>query len=137
MFGACLYVAKGILGSPTTIFVGADFSFDPGDAKFHSWSSKYDANVGNCVPIYDVFGHKVKTWPSYMNFKYWFDWVTIQVPGVYINCSEGGCLGSYAEGNLFTIRQMDLEPCLDMFNMSKHLQDQCINPETAEKKILF
>lgn len=137
VLGACLYIAKGYFGSSTTIFVGADFSFDPANNRFHGWDSKYDKDIGYCVPMFDVFGNKVKTWQSYKNFKSWYDWVSIQVPGIYINCSEGGCLGSYPEGNIHTIKQMDLDKCLDMFNMSKYIQDQALNPETAEKKILF
>jgi len=137
VLGACLYITKGYFGSSVTIFTGSDFSFDPGNNRFHGWDSKYDKNMGYCVPAFDVFGNKVKTWQSYKNFKDWFDWVSLQVPGLYINCSEGGCLGSYSDGNLFTIKQMDLDKCLDMFNMSSHLKDQALNPENAEKKILF
>jgi len=137
VLGACLYFAKGWLGCPTTIFVGADFSFDPGDKRFHSWDSKYDMNMGHCIDAYNVFGHKVKTWQSYYNFKCWFDWVSLNVPGQYINCTEGGCLGSYAQGNLWTIKQMDLDKCLDMMNMSNHIFEQFEDPSGATKKILF
>lgn len=137
VLGACLYISKGFFGAATTIFVGADFSFDPANNRFHGWDSKYDKDVGVCVPMFDVFGNKVKTWQSYKNFKSWYDWVSLNVPGVYINCTEGGCLGSYADGNLHTIKQMDLDQCLDMFNMSRHIKDQAISPETAQKKILF
>lgn len=137
VLGSCLYISKGFFGAGSIIFVGADFSFDPENMRFHGWDSKYDKNVGYTVPMYNVFGHKVKSWQSYKNFKDWYDWVSIQVPGIYINCTEGGCLGSYAEGNLHTIRQMDLDACLDMYNMSKHIKEQALSPETAEKKILF
>lgn len=136
VLGACMYIAKGFFGCSTTIFVGADFSFGY-DRKFHSWDSKYDTKMGYCVPVVDVYGNKVPTWQSYANFKSWFEWVSLVIPGIYINCSEGGALGSYPDGNIHTIRQMDLESCLDMFNMSRHLKDQAIQPENAEKKILF
>ena len=136
VLGACLYIAKGYFGAGAIVFVGADFSFGY-DRKFHSWDSKYDKEMGNCVPVYDVYGHKVPTWQSYKNFKDWFDWVSIKVPGIYINCSEGGCLGSYADGNLHTIKQMDLTDCLDMFNMSRHIKEQAIKPQDAVKRILF
>lgn len=137
VLGACLYVAKGFFGAGTIIFTGADFSFDPANNRFHGWDSKYDRDVGYCVPMFDVYGNKVKTWQSYKNFKSWFDWVAMSVPGLYINCSEGGCLGSYADGNIHQIKQMDLEQCLDMFNMSRHIKEQALDPENAEKKILF
>ena len=137
VLGAALYVAKGFLGAGAIIFIGADFSFDPANNRFHGWDSKYDRSMGYTVPMFDVFGNKVKTWQSYKNFAQFFNWMSMQVPGFYINCSEGGCLGSFAEGNIFTIKQMDLKDCLDMYNMSRHLKDQALTPDTAIKKILF
>ena len=137
VLGACMYIAKAFLGSAITIFVGADFSFDQGDGKFHSWSSKYDANKGYCVTAFDVFGNKVLTWASYLSFKHWFDWVATTIPGIFINCSEGGCLGSYPDGNLMQIRQMDLEKCIDMFSMSRHIKENVLDTENSAKKILF
>jgi len=136
VLGASMYIAKGFFGASAIIFVGADFSFGY-DRKFHAWDSKYDAKMGNVIGLIDVYGNKVPTWQSYANFKNWFEWVSIQVPGIYINCTEGGALGSYPEGNLHSIKQMDLDQCLDMFNMHRHLKEQCTNPETAGKKILF
>lgn len=136
VLGACMYIAKGFLGCATSIFIGADFSFGY-DHKFHGWDSKYDANRGICVPMTDVFGNRVYSWQSYSNFKQWFDWVAIQIPGIYINCSEGGCFGSYPNGNIHQVIQMDLDRCLDMFNMSKRLEDQVLDPANAERRILF
>lgn len=128
VLGACMYIAKAILGSPITAFVGADFAFSY-DKKFHGWESKYDAAMGRCVRTIDVFGNKVFTWQSYANFKGWFETVAIRVPGIYINCTEGGTFGSYYEGNLYQIRQMDLEDFLNMFFMHEHTKEQCVEPD--------
>ena len=136
VLGASMYIAKAFFGCSTIIFMGADFSFGY-DRKFHSWNSSYDEKMGHCVPIFDVFGNKVPTWQSYANFKSWFDWVTINIPGQYINCTEGGCLGSYPEGNLHSIKQMDLDKCLDMLHMYRHIKDQVEKPEEAQRKIIF
>lgn len=136
VLGACLYIAKGILGCNPIIYIGADFSFSYLH-KFHGWDSKYDANLGAVVHMTDVFGNRVKSWQSYANFKSWFDYIAMTVPGIYLNCTEGGCLGSYPEGNIPQIRQMDLSECLDMYNMNKHLKNMCDNPETDERTILF
>lgn len=136
VLGACLYIAKGILGCSAVAFVGADFCFSY-DHKFHGWNSKYDANIGQCIPLTDVFGIKRKTWPTYANFKAWFDYVALQVPGMYFNCSEGGCLGSYPEGNITAFKYMDLAVFLDMFHMNAHIKEQCVNPETQLVKMLF
>jgi hypothetical protein len=136
VLGACTYIAKGILGASDLIWIGADFSFSYTE-KFHGWDSKYDANLGHTVRMTDVYGNKVKTWQSYANFKAWFDWLVQTVPGTYINATEGGCFGSYAEGNIRALRQMDLKDVFAMLNLSEELRAQCENPETEEKKILF
>lgn len=137
VLGASMYIAKAYLGAGAIIFIGADFSFGY-DRRFHSWDSKYDAKLGVTIPAFDVFGNKVPTWQSYYNFKCWFDYVCTNVPGVWINCTEGGCLGSYAEGNIMQIKQMDLDKALDMYHMMRHVKDQAINPsKVGENKILL
>lgn len=136
VLGACLYIAKAFLGCGTTIFLGADFSFS-NDEKFHPWNSKYDHKLGHYLRVTDIFGNKVKTWQSYLNFSAWFSWVAQQVPGEYINCTEGGIFGAYNEGNIRAVKQMDLEDCLKRFSMSEHMKDQVESPDTAPIKILF
>ena len=137
VLGSCLYFSKGVLGCPITVFVGADFSFAYDCKTFHSWASKYDAHLGQTVQLTDIFGIKVHAWPSYANFKVWFEWVSCNVPGYYINATEGGCLGSYPQGNIQQIKQMDLGDALALFGMPEHLRNQMENPATGEKKILF
>jgi len=136
VLGASMYLAKGILGANPIAFVGADFAFGY-DKKFHAWDSKYDKNLGNVVKAIDVFGNKVLSWQSYQNFKSWFEWVAITIPGLYINCTEGGTFGSYPDGNLMAIKQMDLSDFLKMYNMSDHLKQNCENPAHSERVLLF
>jgi len=139
VLGACLYFAKAVLGGGATIFIGADFSFGY-DRKFHSWDSKYDKTMGRCVPLVDVYGNKVPTWGSYAGFKKWFDFISLRVPGIYINATEGGTLGSYPEGNLNSLRYMDLKDALDMYCMCDKLAVQMTsaNPEGDDaRKVLF
>lgn len=136
VLGACLYIAKGILGCNPIAFMGADFSFGY-THKFHAWDSKYDANIGHCVRLTDVYGNRVLTWQSYANFKAWFDYIVSNVPGLWINVTEGGCLGSYPEGNILQLKYMDLEKFLDMYQMHEHLREQCLSPEKEQKTILF
>lgn len=136
VLGACLYISKAFFGSGATIFVGADFSFGY-DKKFHSWDSKYDKNMGMCIPVTDVFGNRVATWQSYNNFKAWFDWVCTRVPGVWINATEGGTLGAFPEGNIIDIRQMDLSKVKEMYSMSDKLKDHILDPEADNKLLLF
>lgn len=136
VLGACLYIAKGIMGANPIAFVGADFAFGY-DKKFHAWDSKYDKSLGYVIKAIDVYGNKVLTWQSYANFKAWFDYIAVQVPGIYINCTEGGTFGAYPEGNVMAVRQMELSKFLGMYRMSEELREQCENPETKERKILF
>ena len=136
VLGACLYISKAILGCVTTAFVGADFSFSY-KKKFHAWDSSYDAKLGNVLKAVDVFGNKVLTWPSYYNFKCWFDCIVQNVPGSYFNCTEGGIFGAYAEGNLMNLRQMKLGDFLIMNNMNiKQIKAQCEDP-TTNRWLLF
>lgn len=136
VLGACLYIAKGFMGANPIAYVGADFCFSY-TRKFHAWDSKYDANLGLVVKMTDVFGNKVLSWQSYANFKAWFDQLALRVPGLWINCTEGGTLGAFPEGNMSAIKQMKLKDFFEMYNMSHHLKDQAFNPLTKETKILF
>lgn len=136
VLGACLYIAKAIMGANPIAFMGADFCFSY-DKKFHGWDSKYDANIGHVLRSVDVFGNKVYTWASYHGFKCFFDWVAQVVPGIYFNCTEGGTFGSYNEGNIMAVRQMDLCDFLRMYHLCDETKDLCENPGISEKKILY
>lgn len=139
VLGACMYISKGYFGASTIIYVGADFSFGY-DHKFHGWDSKYDAKMGHCIRATDIFGHSVSTWQSYNNFKSWFDWVSMNVPGEWINCTEGGTMGAYPTGNIISIKQMDLKDCLNRFSMSQVLKPSALDPKVEGddgRRILF
>lgn len=120
VLGASMYIAKGIMGSNPIAFLGADFSFGY-DNQFHAFESGYD-NIGQGIKITDIFGHKVNTWPSYYNFKLWMDLKASTVPGLYVNCSSGGCFGSYDQGNIKQVIQMPLESFLEIYRVSNHLE---------------
>lgn len=128
VLGACVYLAKAIMGANPIAFVGADFSFSY-DKKFHAWDSKYDAKLGYVVKACDVFGQKVLTWQSYHNFKGWFDWLASTIPGLYINCSEGGTFGSYPDGNIMAVKQMSLAQFFEMYHLHLVLEECCKFPE--------
>ena len=136
VLGACLYIAKAFFGASMVGFLGADFCFSY-ENKFHGWDSKYDANMGHVMKVVDVYGIPVKTWKSYHNFKGWFEYVSMNVPGLYFNCSEGGTFGAYKEGNLRTVIQCTLKDFLRQITMYSEIEDQAKNPKTTEKKLLF
>jgi hypothetical protein len=114
--GACLFMAKGIFGSSTIMLVGADFCFSY-DNTFHSYKTSYDT-LGGVVLHPDIFGIPRKTWPSYLNFKFWFDKVAMMVGGEWISCSQG-ILGSYMGGNLRHFKYIPLEFALEPFIMTE------------------
>lgn len=136
VLGACHYFAKSILGCFNHIFIGADFSFGY-DHKFHAWDSKYDKNLGHFQLVTDIFGIKVPTWGTYFGFKCYFDNISLRIPGTYINASEGGCMGAYAEGNLSTFKYMDLKDTLRHFTVNSEIEDAILNPDSAPKKLVF
>lgn len=125
VLGACLYFARAVLGSGPTIFIGADFSFSY-DHKFHSWNSRYDAQFQGLIPCTDIFGNRVFTWPSYYNFKCWFDCQACggqgQQPQMFINATEGGIFGAYPTGNIRQVIQLSLDDALKMFTVHTHLK---------------
>lgn len=136
VLGACLYFAKAILGVHTTIFVGADFCFSY-DYKFHSWDSKYDKDLGHTLSCTDIYGIRRKTWPSYYNFKGYFDSTVMRIPGLYYNCTEGGCLGAYPEGNIAALRYMDLKDCLKHLNANDDISDWVTKSDSVPFKLLY
>lgn len=136
VLGACMYFAKAILGANPIAFVGADFCFSY-DKKFHAWDSKYDAKLGYVLKANDVYGNKVLTWQSYANFKSWFDYIALTVPGIYINCTEGGTFGAYPDGNIMAIKQQPLLDFIEMYTMHDALRVSCENPGTEQKVLLF
>jgi len=137
VLGCATMIAKGFLGSPVTIFVGADFSFsNEKTRKFHGWDSKYDKEIGNCVAAIDIFGNRTLTWQSYHNFKLWFDVLAQRVPGIYINASDAGTMGAYREGNIRQILQLNIDEVYDMFRLYHKKMDQAQTPE-KENNLLF
>lgn len=129
VLGAATYFAKAYLGCPTCLFVGADFSFSNRDkVKFHYWDSKYDKSIGETLKAVDVYGNTVRTWGSYYNFKQWFDYLSNVVPGIWINCTEGGIFGAYREGNIQSILYLDLLDAYKMFKIHDNIEYQAKNP---------
>lgn len=136
VLGACLYIAKAILGCNPVIFCGADFAF--GYAKqFHPWKSKYDGHVGQGFKHCNVFGIYVYTWASYYNFKCWFESRAMSVPGIFINATEGGIFGSYPGANIDSVKQMSLNAALNMYNLNDPIRTQCENSKQLDNVILF
>lgn len=144
VLGSCVYLARAVYGCYHTIYVGADFSFgypdlSTGEAvhRFHSWQSKYDEKMGKTVRVTDIFGNKVHTWPSYYNFKNFFDWLACHVPGEYWNCTEGGCLGAYPQGNISAFKYLPLKDALKQIKMHDEVGPGWLDPKCETRKILY
>jgi hypothetical protein len=146
--GACVYAAKALCAANPIIYTGADFAFDY-SSTFHPWKSSVYDKKGQFQRAMNCFGHMVKTWPSYYNFKCFFDYLSCTVPGIYINATEGGCLGAYPEGNIKQIIQMPLEKVIQMYNLSNeaptgpegkttiNVKEVFENPETETRFCMY
>lgn len=132
--GACMYVAKVVMGSQTIIYVGADYCFDY-DNTFHSYKTHYD-DVGQFVLHPDVFGIPRKTWLSYLNFKFWLDRVSMVIPGVWVNASFG-CLGAYLGGNIPSFIYQPLDQWLVQYEMGECVTKYEKVDGSADKKSLL
>lgn len=132
VLGACLYIAKAYMGASIIGYIGADFCFSY-DKKFHAWDSKYDSKLGHVLRVKDIFGNSVYTWQSYHNFKGWFEYIAMTVPGVYYNCSEGGTFGAYLEGNIRAVVQLPLKDFIRQMNIYEEIKIQ----KQGETKLLF
>lgn len=134
--GAVLYTGKAIFGANTVMLCGYDFCFSY-DKKFHSVDTKYDSfkgnGVGTTVRHVDVYGNSRHSWPSYMNFKFWTDWVTMNVPGQWVNCSEG-LLGAYAQGNIRTMKYCTLAQALEPFRIADEVTVNEMGPNGSVLK---
>jgi hypothetical protein len=87
--------------------------------------------------VRDVYGIPVYTWRSYHNFKGWFEYIAMTVPGIYYNCSEGGTLGAYPDGNIRSLLQVPLSTFISQMNIFEEIEEQAKNPKTEIKKLLF
>lgn len=135
VLGAALYFAKAILAAGPVIFLGADFCFSY-DHKFHGWDSQYDNLFAGVVPTVDIYGNRVFTWPSYYNFKCFFEYIALGGiggnPQLFINATEGGIFGAYPEGNIRHIKQTTLKEILHVFNMHNRLPELMNNGQKDE-----
>lgn len=117
--GACVYMAKAVLGANPIAFVGADFSFSL-NKKFHPFDTPYDQQYAGVMRVPDVFGYPVGTWPSYYNFAQYFTHLVCggnnDYAGLWYNCTEGGILGAFDGGNIAQIKQMPLREFLKSYN---------------------
>lgn len=130
VLGASFYFAKAWLGCWTTIFLGADLSFGY-DETFYPWATSLDGQLGGYMRTPDIYGIPVKTWPSYNNFRCWFESVAQRVPGDYVNCTEGGILGAYAEGNLRAFKYLDLKQCIESYTLTRHIDSAVKDPDSC------
>lgn len=139
VLGAAFYIAKMIMGSNPICFVGADFAMRA-DGNQYCWD--YDPKI--CVNTrdkpkmhVDIYGNAIPTTYGYYYMKHWFDNICIKTPGIYINCTEGGILGSYPEGNIASIQQMKLKDFFKMYRLHHVTKSQCENPEKPDIRVLF
>jgi hypothetical protein len=138
--GAGYYHARAILGGMPLVFIGADFSFDYCH-KFHSWESPYDTQFSGVVPCTDIFGNRVYSWPSYVNFSLWLLYQAYGGSGMnpvqMINCTEGGIFGAFPQGNVSAVKQLALVDFLEMYRHHEMLPKMLAEPEEQKRTTLL
>jgi len=130
VLGACVYLAK-VMGAMNVGYLGADLCFSY-TKKFHPWKNKYNEKLGKANRVLDIFGNSVFTWQSYHNFKSWFEYVSLVVPGIWINCTEGGTLGAHHTGNIMSIQQWTLKHFINAYTLNKGIEYQYKNPSNGK-----
>ncbi len=132
VLGGAMYIAKAFLGANPICFGGADFCFGY-KKNFHPWPSKYDGKLGRVLTAHDIFGNKVFTWQSYQNFRHWFEGVSMRCPGIWMNASEGGTLGSYWNGLIPSIRQTTMHEFISMYTIHENIRYLAEHPEDGKE----
>lgn len=136
VLGACVYIAKAIMGANPIVYIGADFAFGY-SRSFYPWSTKWDSNLGEAMRFTDIYGNKVWTWGSYYNFRSWAEKTAHIVPGQWINATEGGILGAHAQGNSPVFDYMDLTDVIEAYTLNDMIAPQCADPKAENKLLLF
>ena len=136
VLGGATYLTRAVMGASTIIWVGNNQAFAY-DKRFYDWECPLNGDVGQSIRWPDIYGIGVHTWLSYFNFKCWFDHVSMKVPGLWINASEGGIVGAYREGNLRSIRQMTLADALQMVTAHEILRPTFAGETRDRSLILF
>lgn len=126
VLGGATYIARSIFGATRIIWVGNSQSFDH-DKNFYGWDSPHNGDVGTAMRVHDVYGYPVYTWGSYWGFKIWMDLFPYKQPAEYFNCTEGGIVGAYQEGNIRPIRQAPLKLVLMLFTANESVRDAMEN----------
>lgn len=121
VLGGSTYFARCVLGCINIVWIGNSQSFDH-EKNFYGWASPHNGDVGIAMRVRDVYAYPVYTWASYWNFKLWFDLFSVRIPGMYINCTEGGIVGAWPEGNIRSVRQMPLASVLETYTCNEYLR---------------
>ena len=77
------------------ILVGLPESFyDPAHMYAQSVAKSVETEpyTSSLIECTDIFGRPCYTFPALQSFAWWFQDAFLQVPGIHINCSEGGIL---------------------------------------------
>jgi len=126
------------MGANPIAFVGADFSFTP-EGKYYDWEydKKFEQDCDIRLKHVDIFGKEVITTQGFYNMKHWFDQVCMRTSGLYINCTEGGIMGSYDLGNIAAIQNMPLKDFFRMYRAYTFTKSQCESPGIPDITVKF
>lgn len=87
------WMASRLMQSDPTLMVGLPQAFyDPAQMYSNEVTKTVDTEpyTSNFIKTYDIFGDACYTFPALQSFAWWFQDAFLQIPGIHINCSEGG-----------------------------------------------
>lgn len=126
--GACLYMARAILGCGPIAFVGLDLAYSKA-GMYYPWNDEmtHQSKIPNATAMTDIYGDRVITDGSWLSFKSWIEFTacggSIGAKHNFYNCTEGGILGAHPQGNLRKLMPMDLKQFLDMVDATRHMPE--------------
>jgi len=89
------WMASRVFLSDPTILIGLPQAFyDPANMYSQEVNNTVETEPyeSHLVETHDIFGKPCYTYPALQSFAYWFQDAFLQIPGIHINCSEGGIL---------------------------------------------
>ncbi len=110
------WFATQMLGASPDILVGLPEAFyDPAEMYASAVTKTIETEPYTTKPVrdIDIFGEPCWTFPALQSFAFWFQDIFMQLPGIHVNCSEGGILKE-------NILNMPLQKAIELFMQDDH-----------------
>lgn len=89
------WMAARLMQADPTILIGLPQGlYDPAQMYSSEVSKTVETEpyTSHLIETFDIFGKACYTYPALQSFAWWFQDAFLQIPGIFINCSEGGIM---------------------------------------------